>query len=85
MSIAQDVQTSAAVTDWSALRAAYRTDGLIKLEKLLDVEMLAKCRANYDWSVANPGPFAFNIFDGTKHKTINDNSNPAASPGTRRW
>ena len=78
MSLTEDVRTRA--TDWSALRGAYRADGLVKLEGLLDAEMLAKCRASYDWSVANPGPFAFNIFEGTRHKTINDNSNPAAQP-----
>jgi ectoine hydroxylase-related dioxygenase (phytanoyl-CoA dioxygenase family) len=62
------------------LRQRFREDGAIKLEKLFDAGMLAKCRTHYDWSVANPGPFAFNIFDGTIHKTINDNSNPAAQP-----
>ena len=80
MSIAQATRPNAAGADRSARREAYRRDGLVKLEQLLDTEMLAKCRASYDWSVANPGPFAFNIFDGTEHKTINDNSNPAAQP-----
>lgn len=80
MSLTQDIRADASVSDWRALGDAYRADGMIKLEQLLDAEMLAKCRANYDWSVANPGPFAFNIFDGTEHKTINDNSNPAAQP-----
>lgn len=78
MSLTDDVRPRAEAIDWTALGAAYRADGLIKLERLLDADMLARCRANYDWSVANPGPFAFNIFDGTEHKTINDNSNPAA-------
>jgi len=63
-----------------ALCKSYREDGAIKAEKLLDAGMMAKCREHYDWSVANPGPYAFNIFDGTIHKTINDNSNPAAQP-----
>lgn len=80
MSITEQVRTNAPLVDRSTLRDAYRTDGLVKLEGLLDAEMLAKCRASYDWSVANPGPFAFNIFDGTEHVTINDNSNPAAQP-----
>lgn len=62
------------------LRRRYREDGAIRVQRLLDADMMAKCRAHYDWSVANPGPFAFNIFDGTIHKTINDNSNPAAQP-----
>lgn len=60
------------------LRAAFREDGAVKVEKLLDAEQLAECRAHYDWSVEHPGPFAFNIYDGTIHRTINDNSNPAA-------
>ena len=80
MSVTETVRPGAPLSRWSALGDAYRVDGLVKLEKLLDAEMLARCRANYDWSVANPGPFAFNIFDGTEHKTINDNSNPAAQP-----
>jgi ectoine hydroxylase-related dioxygenase (phytanoyl-CoA dioxygenase family) len=80
MSVTEHVRATARLPDWSVLGDAYRTEGLIKLEKLLDAEMLARCRANYDWSVANPGPFAFNIFDGTEHTTINDNSNPAAQP-----
>ena len=46
------------------LRQRFSEDGTIKVEKLLDAEMMATCRAHYDWSVANPGPFAFNIFDG---------------------
>lgn len=62
------------------LRQRFLEDGAIKVEKLLDADMMAECRTHYDWSVANPGPFAFNIFDGTIHKTINDNSNPAAQP-----
>jgi ectoine hydroxylase-related dioxygenase (phytanoyl-CoA dioxygenase family) len=78
MSLTEDIRADAPVSDWRALGDCYRADGLIKLEKLLDAEMLSKCRVNYDWSVANPGPFAFNIFDGTEHRTINDNSNPAA-------
>ncbi|HEX4181719.1 MAG TPA: phytanoyl-CoA dioxygenase family protein [Caulobacteraceae bacterium] len=73
------VDTSAERTQERLRRQAdFRRDGAIKVEKLLDADLLAKCRAHYDWSVANPGPFAFNIFDGTIHKTINDNSNPAA-------
>lgn len=80
MSVTKELPAQAPLSHRTALREAYRTDGLIKLEKLLDAEMLAKCRVNYDWSVANPGPFAFNIFNGTQHTTINDNSNPAAQP-----
>jgi ectoine hydroxylase-related dioxygenase (phytanoyl-CoA dioxygenase family) len=80
MSLSEDIRTDAPVSRWSALASAFRADGLVKLDQLLDAAMLAKCRAHYDWSVANPGPFAFNIFDGTEHRTINDNSNPAAQP-----
>lgn len=62
------------------LQAAFLRDGAVKVETLLDADQLAECRAHYDWSAANPGPFAFNIYDGTIHRTINDNSNPAAQP-----
>lgn len=60
-------------------KAAFRENGAVKIEKFLDARFLAKCRANYDWSVANPGPYAFEIFGGTEHQTHNDNSNPAAA------
>ena len=63
-----------------SLREAYRRDGAVLLKGALNKAQLARCREHYDWSVANPGPFAFNIFDGTIHKTINDNFNPAAQP-----
>jgi ectoine hydroxylase-related dioxygenase (phytanoyl-CoA dioxygenase family) len=63
----------------AAQKTALHEDGAIKVEKLLDATLLAKCRSNYDLSVANPGPYAFNIFDGTEHQTRNDNANPAAT------
>jgi ectoine hydroxylase-related dioxygenase (phytanoyl-CoA dioxygenase family) len=80
MNVATDKNAGHAAQARLRRQADFRRDGAVKLERLLDAEMLAKCRAHYDWSVANPGPSAFNIFDGTVHRTINDNANPAAQP-----
>ena len=62
----------------AALRQQYREDGVVLVRNCLSAEQLAACREAYDWAVANPGPFAFQIFEGTQHQTHNDNSNPNA-------
>jgi ectoine hydroxylase-related dioxygenase (phytanoyl-CoA dioxygenase family) len=64
----------------STPKKALREDGAIKMEKFLDPGLLAKCRSNYDWSIAHPGPFALSVFAGTEHQHHNDNANPAAAP-----
>lgn len=61
-----------------SLRQRYREDGAVLIKNCLNQEQLAQCRAAFDWAVANPGPHAFQIFDGTEHQTHNDNSNPNA-------
>ena len=42
----------------TTLRQRFREDGAVKIEKLFDAAAMAACRAHYDWSVANPGPYA---------------------------
>lgn len=53
-------------------------DGAVLIEGCLDREQLARCRAAYDWAVANHGPNAYRIFDGTEQQSHNDNANPLA-------
>ncbi|ANI79260.1 phytanoyl-CoA dioxygenase family protein [Sphingobium sp. EP60837] len=62
----------------TSLRQRYQEDGAVLIKNCLNQEQLDKCREVFDWAVANPGPHAFNIFDGTEHQTHNDNSNPNA-------
>ena len=62
----------------ASLRKQYEEDGAVLIRNCLNQEQLAQCRAAFDWAVANPGPAAFQIFNGTEHQTHNDNSNPNA-------
>jgi ectoine hydroxylase-related dioxygenase (phytanoyl-CoA dioxygenase family) len=48
----------------------------VLLEGLLDVEQLAACKSVFDWGVAHPGPYATVLFDGSEHRTHNENANP---------
>jgi ectoine hydroxylase-related dioxygenase (phytanoyl-CoA dioxygenase family) len=61
-----------------SLRRAFRDDGAVLVKGVLNEDELARCRAAFDWAVANPGPNAFRIFEGTEHQTHNDNANPLA-------
>lgn len=62
----------------ASLRKQYAEDGAVLIKNCLNPAELAECRAAFDWAVANPGPGAFQIFNGTEHQTHNDNSNPNA-------
>jgi len=62
----------------ASLSRQFREDGAVLVKNVLDGEQLARCREAFDWAVANPGPAAFQIFNGTEHQTHNDNSNPNA-------
>src|SRR5262245_8432562 len=59
-------------------RESLARDGAVRIEKALDRDQLARCRAAFDWCVENPGPNAFRIFDGTEQQSHNDNANPLA-------
>jgi ectoine hydroxylase-related dioxygenase (phytanoyl-CoA dioxygenase family) len=61
-----------------SVRDAYRDDGAVLIEDCLDDDQLAACREALDWAAANPGPMAFQIFNGSAHQTHNDNANPLA-------
>lgn len=62
----------------ASLSKRFREDGAVLVKNALDREQLSRCREAFDWAVANPGPAAFQIFNGTEHQTHNDNSNPKA-------
>jgi ectoine hydroxylase-related dioxygenase (phytanoyl-CoA dioxygenase family) len=57
-------------------REAFRADGAVLMEGLLDEEQMKACRAVFDWGFEHPGPMATGLFEGTEHRTHNDNANP---------
>jgi len=59
-------------------RKAFAQDGAVLVERFLNCEQLAACRAAYDWCVENPGPMALELFAGTEKETHNENANPGA-------
>lgn len=61
-----------------SMRKAFAEDGAVLVKGCLSEEQLAQCRAAFDWAVENPGPMAFQIFEGSQHQTHNDNANPNA-------
>src|SRR4029453_1137264 len=68
-----------AVTDGTLAetkRDAFRKDGAVLMEGVLAAEDLKRCRAALDWGMTHPGPSATGLFDGTEHRTHNDNANP---------
>jgi ectoine hydroxylase-related dioxygenase (phytanoyl-CoA dioxygenase family) len=60
----------------SAEREAFRANGAVLFEGVLDANQLAMCRAAFDCGIANPGPHATQLFKGSDHRTRNDNANP---------
>lgn len=60
------------------LREQFHRDGAIVLRNALNEEQLAACREAFDWAVANPGPNATSMFEGTEQRSHVDNANPAA-------
>lgn len=58
------------VTD--TMRTHLRQDSAIKIAGFLDEAALALCRQCLDFSLANPGPTALDIFEGTKDAHYND-------------
>ncbi|MCY1285188.1 hypothetical protein D9M70_341140 [compost metagenome] len=61
-----------------ALRTAFREDGAVLIKGLLNQEQLARCRAAFDWALANHGPHATRMFNGTEQQSHVDNANPLA-------
>ncbi|GHB32732.1 hypothetical protein GCM10010377_23960 [Streptomyces viridiviolaceus] len=60
------------------LRKAFRDEGAFLVKDCLDEAQLASCREAFDWAVANPGPNASSMFDGTEQRSLVDNANPLA-------
>ncbi|MFD7199151.1 MFS transporter [Streptomyces sp. NPDC059893] len=60
------------------VRKAFRNDGAVLLKDCLDAAQLTRCHAAFDWAVANPGPHASSMFDGTEQRSHVDNANPLA-------
>jgi ectoine hydroxylase-related dioxygenase (phytanoyl-CoA dioxygenase family) len=63
----------------ASTRKAFAEDGAVLIERFLNAEQLARCRASYDWCVENPGPMALELFAGTEKETHNENANPGAA------
>ncbi|MCQ4312779.1 phytanoyl-CoA dioxygenase family protein [Pseudomonas stutzeri] len=63
---------------YDSLRKAFQEDGAVLIKGLLNEEQMARCRAAYDWSVANHGPHATRMFSGTVQQSHVDNANPLA-------
>jgi ectoine hydroxylase-related dioxygenase (phytanoyl-CoA dioxygenase family) len=63
----------------ASTRKAFAEDGAVLIERFLNAEQLARCRAAYDWCVENPGPLAVELFAGTEKETHNENANPGAA------
>jgi ectoine hydroxylase-related dioxygenase (phytanoyl-CoA dioxygenase family) len=59
--------------------ADYARDGAVLIESFLDAAQLQRCRAAYDWSIANPGPDAQTLYRGTDKEHHVDNANPRAT------
>jgi ectoine hydroxylase-related dioxygenase (phytanoyl-CoA dioxygenase family) len=60
-------------------RAAFAADGAVLIEGFLDADQLARCRAAFDWNIANPGPNAAAVYRGTDKEHHVDNANPRAA------
>jgi hypothetical protein len=65
-------------SDLAELRRAYRDDGAILVERLLDDRSLALAEAAFRWSLANPGPASSRPFEGIDGAFYQDLCNPAA-------
>lgn len=63
-----------------ATRDAFHEDGAVIIRGLLNEEQLSMCREAFDWAIANPGPHATSLFNGTEQQSHVDNSNPKAKP-----
>ncbi len=55
-----------------AMRQAFSNNGVIKAEGLLSPAELAECRRCFDFNLANPGPTAYEVYEGTSDSHYND-------------
>lgn len=56
----------------------YHADGVVKLAQFLDAAMLARIKACFDWTVANPGPQVNHFTRDGDNLNYGDFSNPDA-------
>jgi ectoine hydroxylase-related dioxygenase (phytanoyl-CoA dioxygenase family) len=64
--------------DWSALREAFRRDGVVFLPGALDRKTLDLARAAFDWTLAHPGPGASRFYGQGPATFYQDLANPEA-------
>ena len=55
----------------------FERDGIVKLQSVIDENLLAKLNQCFEWAVANPGPLAYGSPNGENVNFI-DNANPNA-------
>jgi len=65
------------VADGRSPGEAFRQDGITRLKGVLDPDLLARCRAVFDWSLAHPGTMTKRVYAGTQHEHWADNINPS--------
>jgi ectoine hydroxylase-related dioxygenase (phytanoyl-CoA dioxygenase family) len=66
-----------------ALRKAYREDGVVVLRGVLDVRAMADALAEYEWSLAHPGPGASRIKQHGEALFYQDLYNPGCAEAYR--
>jgi hypothetical protein len=59
-------------------RGDYERDGVLLLKGALGPEQMRLAREGYDWSLANRGPSAFDVMQGTPGRFFTDTNNPKA-------
>jgi ectoine hydroxylase-related dioxygenase (phytanoyl-CoA dioxygenase family) len=66
------------IAEVAHLRAQYERDGVLLLKDVLSPKLLRLAREAYDWSLANRGPFAFDVMKGAGGRFFTDTNNPKA-------
>ncbi len=69
--------------DLTAARRAFAEDGVVLLKGALSASALAKAKAAYDWSLAEPGPFASRFAQHSEATFYQDLYNPRCLEGYR--
>jgi ectoine hydroxylase-related dioxygenase (phytanoyl-CoA dioxygenase family) len=69
------VMDSAEIMDW---RAAFAADGVIFLPAALSRSACRAAECVFDWSIANPGPYAGDVLAGAEGSFFQDHANPQA-------
>jgi hypothetical protein len=62
----------------AAQRDAYARDGVMLIKDAFSDADLARARDGYDWSMANPGPSAFDVMKGSPGRFYTDTNHPKA-------